>query len=97
MYCNIPYVIIHRNPIPVAAIEDVVLLSLAYWYCGFGIPRGRECFAFCDYCVLSGFPLRRAGHSSREFLQRVFCLSVISKTSKLRKSGPSRSVVAWER
>ena len=78
IYCTYSTYSLICNPISVAALSKL-------WLCGrwltgnASLKPGRGANAFCECCVLSGFPLRRADHSRREVLPRVLCLSVISK------------------
>jgi len=75
IYCIYSFIC---NPIPVAARSKSWLCG--HWITGIASskPDGGV-NAFCECCVLSGFRLRRADHSSREVLSSVLCLSVISK------------------
>jgi hypothetical protein len=97
IYCTYYIYSFICNPIPVAARSKS-------WLCGRWLtdiasskPDGGV-NVFCECCVLSGFPLRRADHSSREVLRRVLCLNVISKAQQWGSLDPiGLSSHGWEK
>jgi hypothetical protein len=77
------------------SVENVHLLPLACWHCGFESCRDMGARFLCLLCVVRYRSLRPADHSSRGFLPSVVCLSMIVKPRLRGGPGPLGVIAPW--